>query len=488
MKYGVIAFVVLTVGLAAGAMVLRSTERVTPPALRFNSYLPASPQTPAPQTPAPIQLADDEGHREVDPVDGSKVVAPSVSVSVAVPVVAPTIADPEAKAPAVAEKTEWALRHEIDGVVVRSSDKDFSNFFNTNAATAFPVSLDGEEAVEKFVALSERTPHNVRWELEFDTRKFQDGWNKALQCSKSGFYLTGVQRAEDPVIPMMKPQALVVERSGTTLRYVLNNAEVFNFTVDAADRTPLKAASDRYNITITASKLFYRTGEEQSDPPAVPAAQKTEAKWQNAFTDSFSDLDAPKRVFVLGSGKVEYHAEKQALLLNSVPEGEAAMALHASLPGDVRVRFKALRSKLSDQVSIGLFFGNRGKFGAMDGYFAEWARGIAQLKRQGHVLKRLDVPTPPTADRWVNLELRRVGATITMEVEGKEVLSFTEAAPLADAEHDLCAFYVWSDQTLIRDVTVDRNPSDPIKRQSSDPATKANLIDGTRNPEKGADF
>jgi hypothetical protein len=461
MKYVVILLLVGTFGLAAGAMIWRTTETDRQPRVDLKPA-PVRAETAPTQQTAPVQVA-----------------APAEAATPVKPADAPLIEMPG--------KVEWVLKHEMDGVVARSSDKEFATYYKTTAGTSMPLSITGEEGHEQFLAISEWTPHNVRWEIEFAIQQFKDGWNKTLQCSKAGFYLVGLQREDDPHIETGKPQTLVIERSGTQLRYMLNNAVVASFAIAADDRTALKAISDNYNITVTAAKLFYNAGEEQSAPPQAKEAAPPKSQWKNAFKDNFSDADAASRIFQVGDSKVEYHPGKQALLLNSGADRGVYAALHQSLPGDLRVRFKALRSKKSDQVSIGLVFGARGKVG-QDGYFAEWARGIAQLKRQGHVVKRVDAPTPQTPDRWVNIELLRVGGTVTLSMEGKELLTYTEEHPLRDSEHDLCAFYVWSDQTLIRDVSIDRDANDAIKPLPSDPATKANIIDGTRSPERGADF
>ena len=205
---------------------------------------------------------------------------------------------------------------------------------------------------------------------------------------------------------------------------------------------------------------------ERSWPMKPLPTFTVEPKWEVAFKDALDDAAAPTRVTKVGaSGLVEYFEPKRALLLKTDDEGEVFAALHTPLPGDLRIKFKALRAKYAQQVSIGLFFGIRGSTGTgtMDGYFAEWARGIAQVKRERQVLKCVDAPTPTTEDRWVNLELRRVGGTISMLMENKEVLSFIDPQPLSDAAHDRCTFYVWSDQTLIRDVVIERNANDPLK-------------------------
>ena len=218
----------------------------------------------------------------------------------------------------------------------------------------------------------------------------------------------------------------------------------------------------------------------------APENREAEAKWEVAFKDAFDDAAAPRRVVQSGTGTVEYFEAKKALLLKSENGNEIFAGIRAALPGDLRVRFKALRPKTSKNVSIGLFFNVSGVPGEMDGYFAEWARGLAQIKREHEVLESVDAPTPETGDRWVNLELRRVGGTITMLMENREVLKFDDAAPPADAEHDQCTFYVWSDETLIRDVVIERNANDTIKPVAPGTPAKPKIVEPTA--DTSADF
>jgi hypothetical protein len=115
-----------------------------------------------------------------------------------------------------------------------------------------------------------------------------------------------------------------------------------------------------------------------------------------------------------------------------------------------------------------------------DGYFAEWAEGTARIKKQGRLEKKADAPTPKTDSRWVNLELCRSGSSFTMTSEGKTVLEWTDEHPIAKQEHDLFTFYVWSEQTIIDDLVIERNANDAVKPLDDDPATEENILRSSR--------
>jgi len=71
-------------------------------------------------------------------------------------------------------------------------------------------------------------------------------------------------------------------------------------------------------------------------------------------------------------------------------------------------------------------------------------------------------------------------------MENTEVLAFDDPAPLNDAAHDQCTFYVWSDQTLIRDVVIERNTNDTVKPAVPGSPAKPKIVMPT--PDTSADF
>jgi hypothetical protein len=223
------------------------------------------------------------------------------------------------------------------------------------------------------------------------------------------------------------------------------------------------------------------------DPKETPAANTAEIKWQVAYKDEFNKPESIKKYALLSlsnpPGELEWHEKHKAMMLrnNDNGGGEIFAAVRKSLPGDLRVRFKAMCRKSETEVSIGIMFSVAGALRTEDGYFAEWAGGSTKLKKHNIQQAGEQAPTPQTADRWVNLELRRIGAKITMYMEGKEVTAWTDDQPVQGAQHDLLSFYVWSETTLIKDLIIERNANDPLKPLTDDPAADDNMLRGLRN-------
>ncbi len=218
------------------------------------------------------------------------------------------------------------------------------------------------------------------------------------------------------------------------------------------------------------------SAEAVERPAPVARLPRGELKWENAYQDNFDDAECVKRYVPLQNGELKWHEKHKGLLLeNNQAMGEIYAVVHKSLPGDLRVRFRALRRKSADQVSIGIVLSCKGALRAEDGYFVEWANGYAKIKKHDELMTDGSAPTPQTAERWVNLEVRRVDATITMFMEGKQVLEWTDPQPLNASAHDLFSFYVWGEKTIIDDLTIDRNANDPLKPLPDDPATEANI-------------
>ncbi len=236
-----------------------------------------------------------------------------------------------------------------------------------------------------------------------------------------------------------------------------------------------------------------RDAAKKIAPPVVAPVEPTPAaiadpstKWEQAYSNDFSDEKHVKSCYtmVFGSplGDVLWYEKYKAMLLrNNSVRGEVYALVHKALPGDVRVRVKAMCRKEESEVSLAFLFSIGGAVRTEDGYFAEWAGGRVQLKRRNQLVLDADAPTPKTDSRWVNLELRREGARIRMYLEGAQVLDWTDDQPIADAQHDLFGFYVWSTMTLVKDLVIERNAGDPIKPLADDPATDDNILRSIRN-------
>ncbi|MGH7143244.1 MAG: hypothetical protein ACREJ2_03825 [Planctomycetota bacterium] len=218
--------------------------------------------------------------------------------------------------------------------------------------------------------------------------------------------------------------------------------------------------------------------------PPVPAPQSHgPLVWKNAFTQHFDTADSLKDFLQMDGGELLWSDRFKALYLkNDSAQGQIYAAVHRSLPGDLRLRMRVLRTREARDINIGIVFSVKGSLHAEDGYFAEWKRGQVQIKRNDVFEAGGEAPTPSTPDRWVTVELDKVGGVIRMFEEGKQVLEWTDPEPYTGAEHDLLSLYVWSERTMVDDLTIDRNANDAAEPLPDDPADPINAVDGARGP------
>ena len=207
-----------------------------------------------------------------------------------------------------------------------------------------------------------------------------------------------------------------------------------------------------------------------------PRQEPPGPRWEVCWQDSFETAESVKRYFPFDRGEVRWLEKHQALWLDAGRGEQVYAIVRRSLPGDLRVRFRALRRKSRTEVNVGLLVSVRGSLKEEEGYFAEWELGKALIKKRNILQKEAPAATPPTADRWVRLELRRIGAAISMYMEGKIVLEWTDGDPCLGSMHDLFSFYVYADQTLIDDLVIERNAADPTAPNATDPATEENVL------------
>jgi hypothetical protein len=409
-------------------------------------------------------------HRDASASSPPAAAAPTAAV-------APPPAAPAASAPIVApeRKPRWRLCDDQDFTVGRPPGslpwyagevpapvaKGLFDASGQNAAVT-GLLLMPSRAKPKPLALSERCPHAVKWELTIvdpsidESGAFIGFQNKTVAFDDRGCSLVTVANVEAAMPP--GPNVAVFERFGERMTCSLNGQEIKIFTVASDERLPLRAVADWAGVMITRSRVYCDGDEGLQDPPARIAATGAvgASRWTTALAESFDSTDTMRRILPW-RGDVSWWQQQQALLIGTKEQGgEAFAAVHGSFPGDIRIRFRALRRKSAREVSIGVFFSTDG-LTAMDGYFAEWGRGIVQLKKNRHVEELVQAPTPQTADRWVRCEVSRIGDAITMKLEDSQVLSWVDPHPPRDDRHDLCCFYVWDDSTLIDDLVIERD-------------------------------
>lgn len=363
------------------------------------------------------------------------------------------------------------------------------------APPGIPVlALIGSEAAPHFFRLTDRVPHTLRWTVVIR----HTGWDRRmLQYSATGFQIIPQPDPNGAVLEADREYTLCAERVGERLTWSLNGGRAAEFEIPADDRTALAILSQRDHRTIhlRSTKLEFAAGDELRDPPALPAqgalpADAPAIAWKTAYEDHFDTQASVKKYLLVDGGDLDWSEKYKALFLKNDEGGGGQLyaAVHQSLPGDLRVRLKVLRPKNAEDINIGLLFSIRGALKAEDGYFAEIKGGVAQIKRLDTEQANAKAETPATPDRWVDVELSKIGGRIEIRLQGKSLLVWTDPHPLNDAQHDLFSLYVWNDRMLIDDLVIERNPADPVKPKDDDPADPQNAINGTRtNPADNPD-
>jgi hypothetical protein len=229
----------------------------------------------------------------------------------------------------------------------------------------------------------------------------------------------------------------------------------------------------------------------------VPSVDRTTAtvsdprkpQWQEAYCDHFDDAGSIEQYTKLG-GDVSWFKRDQALQIDSGPTNEGCVRINSSLPGDVRVRLRALPAKNTRDLTIGVFLSQHGTPELINGYFTEFEHGRAKIKRGGQLVASAPVTTPQTSDRWVAIEMQRCGGTITLTMEGRQILSWTDPQPFSDPANDQVLLYVFNDRTLIDDVVIERNVQDSIKSLPTEPVAPPTVTGGEREwtPPGADDF
>ncbi|MBA2482181.1 MAG: hypothetical protein H0V44_16085 [Planctomycetes bacterium] len=389
---------------------------------------------------------------------------------------------------------DWRLRDDQDFSKPAPAPAQTLSWYGPVAAPTSVHAFDASGQFAQFTALlvlpsqrrpvpfsmSERCPHAVKWELTIidpsrDERgAFMGYQNKTVAFDERGCSL--ISTSPDAAMPL-GPNVVVFERFDGRLTCSLNGLVTKSFDVGAQDRVPLRVFAELAAVAIVRARVYTNGGEDLQDPPAKPAAAAVEPTWVEVFRNSF-DAPASMERILPWAGDIAWREEQQALLVGIAAEHQDAFAaIHGSLPGDLRIRFRTLRRKSAPQVSIGVFLSTDG-LTAMDGYFVEWGRGMAQVKKRRNIEKHVEAPTPNTPDRWVRCEVSRIGGTIAMRLEDEPILTWTDPHPPRDDRHDLCCFYVWGDSTLVDDVVIERNAADPIRPRADDPARLEWMAEG----------
>ncbi|MGH7142559.1 MAG: hypothetical protein ACREJ2_00315 [Planctomycetota bacterium] len=346
---------------------------------------------------------------------------------------------------------------------------------------ATEVLLNSTRVIDRSIRLAMQTPHTVRWEVGFT-----QGHSVALV--PEGAIIKSQEDEDEFALPEEPVHTLVLERVGGVLSLQVDGAAARTIIVDPADRTPLKIVAQAEPVHLKTTKLSFGNGEGLSPPPP-PKVAAHPLRWSVVYQENFAKADSIKAFVVSPDGaELAWNEKDHALNFGPGPgdaPDHAYLLLHRSLPGDLRITFRA-RSRMAGQPAFfGLLASLSGTLHHEDAYYIEWNYWQVQIKKHNARQAGVEVSykvTDPNA--WMQFQVEKVGGAITMFTAGSKVLTWTDPHPYATNDHDLFTFYTWKVPMEIDDLVIERNALDTIKPRADDPAVEDNFLRGER---KGTD-
>lgn len=339
--------------------------------------------------------------------------------------------------------------------------------------------LDASRVFDRWVRISSNSPHTVKWEIAFQSV----GGGYVVSVEPDGIVISANGEAEGFSILPSEENVVVLERAGGELKVTLNGRDTRTVSLPPGDRAPLRVTAQVRPVVLRRMKLFLGNGEDFSPPPEpVPGVPP---RWVEVYREDFSDPKSIEMFEGYPQNILFGHADA-ALTLGpkkelGVDEGYAMLKL--SLPGDVRISFRA-RSMMPDQPPFfGLMLALKGRLRKEDGYFVEWNYWQVQIKKKNSRVagKEVSYPVGGGKGEWIRFRVERTGSTITMFTEDKEVLSWTDTHPFTDSAHDLFTFYIWRVHMEFDDIVIERNTLDPVQPRPDHPVFPENYLEDLRN-------
>lgn len=348
--------------------------------------------------------------------------------------------------------------------------------------------LDCSRVFDRWVRLTKQAPHTVKWLVEFHAV----GGARGLRIEPNGVVLTQDFPDEGFEIFADRQHMVAMERVGGALKVSLDGGKPITKEVDPDDREPLRISAQVVPAVLRTSSLYFAKGEGLSPPPE-PKGQAVPPEWEVVYSQDFSDPASVKSFTGWpAAGLFEWAADSKALRMGpreDIGIEEMYVMLQRSLPGDLRIRFRARSIEEGQPAFFGLMLFLKGGLRKEEGYFVEWNYWQVQIKRKNIRVagKEIGYGKPSGNKQWVNFMVQRVGHTITMFTEGKEVLEWADPYPFRDSEHDLFCFYIWRVPMEYDDIVIERNANDKILPRADHPVFEENYIQGLRNPDEGVE-
>ena len=341
--------------------------------------------------------------------------------------------------------------------------------------------LDASRVTDRWIELTKQAPHTVRWELVFVAAA--DSYAVTLSPD-------GVTVGKDPggkgiaITPGIE-HSLVIERLAGTLEMTVDGDKKRAVEVEQTDRAPIRFTAQIRPVLLRRTKLLFGKDEGLGETPAAtPEPQKPE--WEVVYKEDFSEQKSIENWIAVPAGtKLEWR--DNALLLEPAIGGnseEVYGLLKMSLPGDIRVSFRARSMTEGQPPFFGIMTFLKGVLEEEDGYFVEWNYWQVQMKKRNARVAGLTKQYRDVSREggWMQFSMERIGSAITMYTEGEKVLSWTDQHSLNDRDHDLFTFYSWRVPMEYDDVVIERNKLDLVKPNENHPAIPQNYEHGIRHP------
>jgi len=189
---------------------------------------------------------------------------------------------------------------------------------------------------------------------------------------------------------------------------------------------------------IVASLAMPVKGQEKAVEPAA------KGDWKVAYTANLKD---PKTVEQFTKAGCDITVADGVMTIKSTEDGEAIAFLKApKFPGDVKVEVVASLSgeKLSD---LSVLLNSNEESGRSGGYLLQvGAKGnkMGRLLRQGtQVDESVNGKAVVTAGKKYTLVAEKNAGTVSLTLDGKEVFSVKDQAPIKGDSSALVALYTW---------------------------------------------
>jgi hypothetical protein len=341
--------------------------------------------------------------------------------------------------------------------------------------------LDASRVKDRWIELTKEAPHTVKWQLVFVSTDDMC----AVTLTSDGVIAGRDPDGKGIGITAGVEHTAVIERSGKTLIVTVDGDKKLVVDVEPIDRAPIRFTVHIHPVLLRQTRLVFGNDEKLSQPQAVPEV-KTKPEWEVVYKENFNEkLSADNWQICPRGGMLEWKDE--ALSMAPVIEmgvEEVYALLKMSLPGDIRVSFRARSMMTGQPAFFGIMVFLKGTLEEEDGYFVEWNSWQVQMKKKNARVAGSAVGYPNVArdGGWMQFSMERVGSTLTMYTEGKEVLTWTDPHSLNDRDHDLFTFYSWRIPMEFDDVVIERNKLDLVKPNENHPVIPENYEHGVRHP------